>query len=33
MPEQNVCRYCQGNAECLSGIYVAMDIAKVMFAV
>ena len=26
-------RYCQGNAECLSGTRVAIDIAKVVFAV
>ena len=33
MPKQNVRRYSQGNAECLSRICVAIDIAKVAFAV
>ena len=33
MPERNVRRCSQGNAECLSGICVAIDIAKVVFAV
>ena len=33
MPERNLRRYCQGNAECLSGVCVAVDIAKVVFAV
>ena len=33
MLERDVRRYSQGNAECLSGIYVAIDIAKVVFAV
>ena len=29
IPGRNVRRYSQGNAECLSGICVAIDIAKV----
>ena len=33
MPERNVHRYSQGNAECLSGICVAINIAKVVVAV
>ena len=33
MPKQNMHHYSQGNAECLSGICVAIDIAKVVFAV
>ena len=33
MPERNVHRYSHGNAECLSGIWVAIDVAKVVFAV
>ena len=33
MPEQNVCHYSQGNVECLSGICVTIDIAKVVFGV
>ena len=33
MPERNVCRYSQGNAECLSGVFVAVDVAKVVFVV
>ena len=33
MPERNVRPYSQGDAECLSEICVAIDIAKVVFAV
>ena len=33
MLEQNVYRYTQGNAECLSEICVTVDVAKDMFAV
>ena len=33
MPERNVRHYSYGNAECLSGICVAIDVAKVVFAV
>ena len=33
MPEQNVHDYSQGHAEYLSGICVAVDAAKVVFAV
>ena len=32
MPERNERRYSQGNAECLSGIRIAVDIAEVVFA-
>ena len=33
MPGRNLRRHSQGNAECLSGMCVAIDIAKVVFAV
>ena len=33
MPERNVLRYSQRNAECLNGKCGAIDIAKVVFAV
>ena len=33
MPERNVGFYSQGNAECLGGICVVVDVAKVVFAV
>ena len=33
MPERNVRRYSQINAECLNGICIAIDIVKVVFAV
>ena len=33
MPERNVPRCRQGNAECLSEICVSIDIVKVVFAV